>query len=239
MGENAEHQIFKKSTGDHVLATVTALVAGIPGIGGILATYMQEYIPRSTQKALAKAVDYLRTRINGIEERLDIASAGEDELADSAKSFFRSALSTSQDEKLRAAANLFGNSLLKKGDAEKLTYTEREHFSRCLDSLSIGALKVLRAMYQLRGRRTFQDGSHAFQSQDLVNSVADADPNLVLSLAHELIPWGLASAEDPQLRYYQKGYLANQQWLLSPMGTRFVQYVLEAGQHDIPKAPQG
>ena len=56
---------------------------------------------------------------------------------------------THRDEKLRAAANILANLLLKPGDQAKVSYDELDHLIRCVDALSIGAITVLGAIRQV------------------------------------------------------------------------------------------
>ncbi len=64
---------------------------------------------------------------------------------------------THRKEKIKAATSLIANVLFKDGDPEKLNFTELDHFSRCLDSLSIGAIDVIANVANYI-RKTHYDG---------------------------------------------------------------------------------
>lgn len=223
----------KKSLSENIWAAIKVGVAAVPSVGGFLSTFLDECLSRSTHRAVVKAMQFVHERVEGLEDRVDAKTVDEDELSDAWKSFMRSSVSTSQDEKLRAAANLLANTLLHPGDPEKLSYTERDHFVRCLDALSIGAIQVLGFAYRMtraRGARKNQIGEYEFQARDLVGNAEGMPPRMVMSLVGELSAWRLLRSSDPGVTLPGDGYAENEPVKLTPTGERFVEYVLKAGE---------
>jgi hypothetical protein len=74
---------------------------------------------------------------------------------------------THREDKLRAAANILANLLLKPGDQAKVSYEELDHLIRCVDALSTGALLVLGAIRNITERRPLGPNVDAIQFQHL------------------------------------------------------------------------
>lgn len=100
-------------------------------------------LPNAHNRANQRSIDRLRVRIRELEDRLDAETVEKDEFLELAKSTFLLLDSTQYEEKANAAIEIFLNGGLKDGDPEKRPYDELDHFSCCLRSLSIGALRVL------------------------------------------------------------------------------------------------
>lgn len=132
-----------KPVSEHVLSIVKAGISGLPLVGGPLASLIGDYIPTATQKSVKQFIGFLRERLQSIENRIDFESLNRDEFSELFKNCYMTILKTHQETKLRATAFLLANILLKPDDPEKMTYTELDHYSKCLDSLSIGALQIL------------------------------------------------------------------------------------------------
>jgi hypothetical protein len=138
---------MEKRRSDHVLAIIKAGISAVPVIGGSIASLITDYVPSSTQRSLEKAVELLRDQLKRLEGRIDPDAVDKDEFAELVKTCYLAIIRTNQESKLQAAAALLANLLLRKGDPAKLSYTELDHFARCVDSLSIGATTVLGIAY--------------------------------------------------------------------------------------------
>ncbi len=128
---------------DHGIAIIKAGVAGIPIVGGTLASLLGDYVPTSTQKIIKDTMNTLSSKVNELEDRIDIENIYKEEFSELFKSTYLVIIRSHKKKKLNAAINLITNILLKKGDPEKLSYNELDHFARILDQLSIGALETL------------------------------------------------------------------------------------------------
>jgi DNA-binding HxlR family transcriptional regulator len=133
---------------EHALAIIKAGVSAVPCIGGPIASLISDYIPTATEKSIKTAINLLSERLRELEDRIDVNKVDKDEFAELFKSSYLCIVRTHQKAKLDAAVSLIANILLKDGDKDKLTYRELDHYARCIDGLSIGALEVLGEIYK-------------------------------------------------------------------------------------------
>ena len=133
---------FTKSFFDHVITIFKASLASFPYAGGAT-ILLDEYLFKSTERAISKSFNMFNERLNEIEDRLDLESVNEDQLSDTIKSFFQIVIYNSHEDKLKAAVNILTNLLLNSKDVEKLSYNELNHFTKCIDTMSVGALEAL------------------------------------------------------------------------------------------------
>jgi len=190
------------------------------------------YVPSSTQKAVWKAIGEVDRRLEALGDRIDQDALDPDEFSDAVKSFMILTQRTSRDEKLRAAANLLTNLMLRDNDPEKLTFTEADHFWRCLDSLSIGSIQLLGLICReprTRNVRKSPGGEQRFSAGDVVPLMKDLPPHVVLSLVAELGARHLLRTEAAPVSLETNGYRENDPVFLTPSGLRFVETVLQAG----------
>jgi len=109
-----------------------------------------------------------------------------DEFSEMFKSCYLVAVRTHHEEKLCAAAGLLANLLLKPGGPGKLTYTELDHFVRCLDALSIGARTVQGTAWRIvRAAQTPLEGRGRLRFDVLRAGLPEMERELVLGLAGE------------------------------------------------------
>lgn len=218
---------------DHIINSVKALLATVPFTGGI-ASVIADYVPKSTERAVWKAIEYLNARLDALGNRIDRNTVDEDEFSDSIKSFLRLSQRSSQDEKLKAAANILANIMLKDGDPDKLSYSELDHFSRCVESLSIGALRVLGECYSFAKRHPLNKTAEGFRvnSGELIRQIEEQSPDLIMSLVTELDSWNLVQDGSRQsfARTYAEirgmSYCSNIPLHLTRMGIKFVEHIL-------------
>ena len=221
----------RRSVTDHILSTIKAALSSLPFTGGI-ASLIADYVPSSTEKSIRKAISALRKRLDQLGERVDVAAVDPDEFSDAVKSFLLLTQRTSREEKLRGAGNLLANLLLTNDDPERLTYTEADHFWRCLDALSIGAIRLLGLICQemnTRGLREAPGGEYMFAAGDVVPMMNDLSPHLVLSLVAELDALNLLRKAAASVSLASQGYRENDAIFLTRTGLRFVEMVLQAG----------
>jgi hypothetical protein len=217
----------EKTPRDHALAFFKAGLSLVPFVGGAIASLIGDYIPEATDKARRRALDLLIDRLMKLEGRIDTEAINKDEFSELFKSCYLVIVSTHNDTKLRAAARILTSVLLKKGDAERLSYTELDHYVRCLDALSQGAIRVLGTAYaraKSHGVENLDDKSFPLTLGQLCQDMEELNPFLVRSLVSELNSWNLLSLSGTAA--VRMHFDANQTVELTPIGFRFVSHVL-------------
>lgn len=224
---------MKKSVSDHALAIVKAGISVVPICGGPLASLIGDYVPTATQRSIERAMELLGERLASLGDRLDIESVKKDEFSELFKSCYLSIVRTHQEEKLRAATSLIANMLLKNGDPDKLSYRELDHYARCVDSLSIGAIDVLAKTYSMLDRKRSQTGRPNVRwdqliqerfSVQILSRQTGFSPDLVMGLLSELNALYLVHLLDrPGERTPDFGVQ------LTDLGVKFVVHLLQAG----------
>ncbi|HEV8327603.1 MAG TPA: hypothetical protein VGQ08_08970 [Nitrospiraceae bacterium] len=206
-----------------------------------LASLIGDYVPLSTQRSIEKAILNLREELDRLHDRVDFEGVNKDEFTDLFKSSYLAIVSTTNEEKLRAVSAILVNLLLKPGDSDKLSYTELDHFVRCLDQLSVGAVTALGVVYNL-GRKNaplnYSDGDirrslEALRSVQgirldfhVVHSEMRAmDPSLLMGLLGELNAANLIHL--PGVPTVRTPDFGNYPVELTALGIRFVERVLK------------
>jgi len=214
---------------DHALTVIKAALNLVPSVGGAIASLIGDYVPLSTQRSVEKATELLQEKLAALGERLDVDVVDKDEFSELFKSCYLLIVRTTQEVKLRAAAALIANLLLKPGDPEKVPYTELDHLVRCADSLSVGALLALGAAKQLVAKSNGQpdsEGNYTITFEQLHGKLAPMDISLLMGLIGELNSYNLLRiASQPAIRTPQYG---NYPLQLTPLGRRFVEGFIEA-----------
>jgi hypothetical protein len=121
---------------------ITAEMNRLPRIGGEIGGLIGGYIPAATQEMVEGLSSMLIERIAALESRIEMSQLDKRDFAELFKSLYLLTLRSHRLEKIESATAIFSNLLLKEGDSEKLSYTELDHFMRCLDALSSGALQL-------------------------------------------------------------------------------------------------
>jgi len=234
-----EGLILKKTKAEHGLIWIKAAVSAVPGVGGPIASLIGDYVPTHTERAVEEATRLLTDRLSEIEERIDPETVNKDEFAELFKSCYLVVVRTHQEEKLRGAANLLANALLRPGDGAKLEYTELDHFVRCLDAISIGGIRVLGVLYNLVQERVPPGPSEVHVSQ-LRKRLPPSLISLVESLLFELNALHLVFL--PPLHKFSgprgtaPGALSDYEISITSWGRKFVERVLGAAELPSPNA---
>ena len=134
---------------------------------------------------------------------------------------------TRQEAKLRGAANLIANLLLKEDDEAKLSYIELDHYVHCLDQLSSGAIEVLVEAYRAACATRSPDFSEdvRIDFSDIQARMPESGPSLLMGLVGELNAVNILHLTGAP-GIVTPGY-ANYPVFLTPMGVGFVSHVLE------------
>ncbi len=215
---------------DHALAILKAGLNAVPIVGGSIASLIGDYIPSSTQRALQAAVEELKERLAKLENRIDAESVDREQFAELFKSSYLILVRTHDPRRRHAVVALITNALLRDGDSEKLPFTELDHFVRCLEILSTGALDVVKqAVSMARERRSshLDKRSFRFSFGDLETRFSDTDEHLLLGLVGELNAVNLIhQLAIPTVRHEANLY-GNYPLELTPLGARFVERLVE------------
>jgi len=216
-----------KTKSDHALAIFKAAVSAAPVVGGPIASLISDYIPSATDKSLNRAAELLEKRLKELEDRLDPSNVNKDHFAELFKSSYLSIVRSHNDEKLRAATNLIANILLKDGDIEKLSYTELDHFARCVESLSSGAIEVLSVAVKKAEKSKkviLEHSGFRMNFSELKALFPDITPSLLMGLIGELDSANLLHRKGtPTITV---GDYGNYPIELTTLGVRFVKYIL-------------
>lgn len=212
---------------DHLLIAIKAALNAVPTIGGAIASLVGDYIPLSTQRSVERTVELLTQKFTTLEGRLDSENIDKDEFSELFKSCYLVVIRTSQEVKLRAAASILANLVLKDGDTDKVPYTELDHLVRCLDGLSIGAITMLGAARKIASNiAPDRNGGKTIQFEILHEKLKDWDLSLLMGLLSELNSYNLLRIEGaPAIAMPEYG---NYPVTLTPLGARFVERFIEA-----------
>jgi len=213
---------------DHALALFKAGVSTVPVAGGAIASLINDYIPSATEKSIIRAVELLEKRLKKLEERIEPADVNKDQFAELFKSSYLAIIRSHNDDKLRAATNLISNIFLKKDDTEKLSYTELDHFARCVENLSSGAVEVLSIAVKMAEKErkiVLEYSGFKMNFNDLKERFSDMPPSLLMGLIGELDSANLLHRKGTPT--ITAGAYGNYPIELTPLGVRFVNFILK------------
>jgi len=218
----------EKEARDHILAVCKAGLSTVPIVGGAIASLIGDYIPTATQKIVRESIDMLGKRLEDLGDRVDAEYVNKDEFAELFKSCYLVLIRTHQEEKIRGAVELICNILLKKGDADKLDYTELDHFVRCLEGLSIGAIEVLGHVVAVAGamnRERVGKENVQMSFADIQNRLPQIKPDLLMGLLGELNSFYLVFVNPtPGVRTVSYQNIPVE---LPSIGAQFAKYILQ------------
>jgi hypothetical protein len=226
MGDGDDGQSSRlqgKSSSDHALATIKALINLVPLVGGAIASLIGDYVPVSTQGAVERTIHFLGDKLTSLEARIDVDLVDKEEFSELFKSCYLVIIRSHREEKLRAAANLLANLLLRPGDPCKASYEELDHFVRCLDALSTGAISVLGAARQI-AMKASSGGQGQFYFLQLRNLFPEFEASFLMSLVSELRGLNLLRVQERPIRTPDYGEVSLE---LTPIGRRFVDQFIE------------
>jgi hypothetical protein len=210
---------------DPGLVLAKALLNAIPCVGGSLASLI-EFVPTASQRNTEKAIGFFNERLTNLENRVDVDAVDKEEFSELFQSFSRTIQRSHREEKLRAAANILANLLLKPDDPSKVSYDELDHLIRCIDALSIGAITVLGGIRHISAAHplgpyidTINFGQLRTQLQ--INSA------LVRSLVAELQAFHLVRIQETGIRGSGEEEHDGALITISPIGTKLIERFIE------------
>jgi hypothetical protein len=205
------------SVSDNLIALTKAGATLVP-FGSFLVELFGDAVPSAHDRANQLANDLLRERIAALGDKIDEEYVKSDEFVDLTKSCLFIVQRTQHEEKLRGAANILANAASPQGTEGKLTYAELDHYARCLESLSLEALHVLREAVAAKDL----NGLHP----ERIASNLEIETDLAVGLLRQL------EACDFVLLHFSSAHMYGQDSLtvrVRPKAKAFIAYVLDAG----------
>lgn len=213
-----------KSKTDHAVAVFKAALSAVPYVGGPMASLISDYVPASTQRALAESVALLQRNLEELAARIDPAGVDADEFAEVFKSAYLELVRTYKANKRQAAIGIVVNAMLKRDDPAKLRFEELDHFARSLGSLSSGALELLCAAVDHSKPQREGIPRRKLTFSELDEAFPDWGSDLVMGLASELHGTNLVHVT--QVGGVRTDNYGNYPVEVTDLGVRFVEYVL-------------
>jgi hypothetical protein len=110
-----------KTKKDHVIAVIKAGLNAVPVVGGSIASLIDDYVPTSTERSIEKNLNLLAEKLTSLEGRIDVEEVNKEDFSELFKSCYLVVIRSNHEEKLRAAAALMANLLLRSNDPKNLT----------------------------------------------------------------------------------------------------------------------
>lgn len=127
---------------DHALAVGLAGLNAIPVLGGVIGTFISEYVPRQKQRRLVSFVQDLAAAFEAEQERIDEQFVRSEEFAGLVEDVIDSAQQRRNEEKHRYYAALVAGSATSARPAEE----ERDRLLAALDGLRLPPLRLLQVI---------------------------------------------------------------------------------------------
>lgn len=204
---------------DNALAVMKAALNAVPVVGGSIASLIGDYVPMSTQLSIERSIELLSQQLRSLTGRLDFESVNKEDFSELFKSCYLVIVRTNREEKLRAATALLANLLLPPGDEAKSSYEELDHLIRCVDSLSIGAISVLRVARDM-AVTSGQGAQRRLLFDQLHRAFPGFEASLVMSLLSELSAFNLVRTQEGLVRTPGYDDIAVE---VTPIGARLVE----------------
>jgi hypothetical protein len=158
-----------------------------------------------------------------LKERVDVDAVDKEEFSELFKSCYLVIVRSNREEKLRAAAAILANLLLRPGDPAKSSYEELDHLIRCIDGLSIGAIMALGAARKI-AETSGQGVQRSFHFDQLRNAFLGFDDSLVMSFVSELNAFNLARIREGGIRMPDHSEALVE---ITPIGVRLAERFIE------------
>lgn len=209
----------------------TALSA-LPPYGGAVASILGDYINGRRFKSLEDTINFIKIRLTHMESRIN-----EEELENNKNhtvELFQNcmiiAASTVNEDKLKILAAIVVNSLLATSDSERISFSELDLFSRCVDNISGDSIQVLCALYKAAKPSEHKRHAgllHHVSASDVMSNLSqDVDIHLCRSLLKELSNCHLAElSSNTGARGPDQAYASNNIWL-TPQGESFTERLI-------------
>jgi len=206
----------------HQLAILKAGLNLVPGVGGTIASLIDDYVPSAQEAAQKQFNGLFEAKLSELEGRINVEVVNKDDFAELFTKIEVLTSKSNRELKLRAAANLLANFFLKPGDPAKVPFDELDHFAHCLERLSSGAIAILGASRRL-GLSDPSRGSRSFSFPELPKLLG-GDPDLIMSLVSELGGLNLLHVTEGQIPEFHRQHISI---LVTTVGDRFAERFIE------------
>lgn len=203
-------------TTDHALAVAKAGLNLVPLVGGAIASLLESYVPDAMARSTTKGLEAFRAALDALDNRIDESTVNKDDFAELYNSCRLVWARTTREEKICTAANILTGLFRAPDDPSKASYEELDHFLRCIDSLSIGAISVLKAMHTTVEKTKLGASTHVSAST-LSVQFPKWETSFFMSLVAELRAFNLLQVQEAPIRT-PAGELLE----LTPVGFRLV-----------------
>ena len=205
----------KTSKLDIIRNSVIAAIAGIPIIGGSIASLAEDFIPSQKEKRLIAFITRLSQDVEAIKDKIKSDKVNTDEFAFVFEKTLKGVLDNWQQDKIDCYRAIFINALTGKDD---LTDEEQELFIQLLDSLTVRHIKIMAFIYQQNSSQTPPSGEFL---EVLQAQYSEYDKDSVNYIMQDLRNKGLVN-ERGQIADSAMSGSSNQ---LSVMGKKFVNFI--------------
>ena len=181
-------------------------------VGSLVQSHINRQL-EETQRVFREQLTQFQRRVDE-----DFVKEHELEISEIAHYCVVTAARTVYEEKKRAAANILWNACFKPSDPDKVALNELDHFGRCLESLSLDAIHVLREAVRIKN-------PHEVTESRISRSLGIPE-DLTVGLLRQL------EACDFVLMSFSSATYNGQHSLtirLRPLAQKFVSYVLDLG----------
>lgn len=137
-----ESELDETPAVDHALTVALAGLQALPVIGGVIATFIDEYVPRQKRRRLTSFVQDLSARLRAEADRVDREFVRTEDFSDLLEDVLDAAQQRRNEEKHRYYASAVANSLTPKRPDE----VDREKMLEVLNALRTSHLRVI-ALY--------------------------------------------------------------------------------------------
>lgn len=132
-------ELDETPAGDHALTLALAGLQAVPVIGGVIATFIDEYVPRQKRRRLVSFVQDLSDRLAADADRIDREFVRTEDLSDLLEDVLDGVQQRRNEEKHRYYASAVANSLI----PERPDAVDREKMLDVLNELRGSHLRII------------------------------------------------------------------------------------------------
>lgn len=130
----------KTSKTDVIRNSVIAAIAGIPFVGGTMASLAEDFIPSQKEKKLIAFIAMVSQDVEDIKDKINFYKINTDEFAFVFEKTLKGVIDNWQKEKIDCYRAIFVNALTNNND---ISDEEQELFIQMLDSLTVRHIKIM------------------------------------------------------------------------------------------------
>jgi hypothetical protein len=227
---NRVRHIASSEARDHIVNIIKAGINAVPGVGGVISSLIDDYIPKVKEERLRKLLENLSKDAQTLGEKLSQVQEGyvhTEEYAFLFERCFKNAMENYHEEKLRAYRAIMLNSLLPDAPDEdrKIFYLA---LAEALTPLHIRVLRVLGdpvSFDMATGNRVGTGGGLATSRMAIMRKLFPEYPEELLeSIWNDLRLRELIGVGDLRTTITDKG-IHQMEGLLTTLGNQFIRFI--------------